>query len=78
MKIETKYDIGQHIWVVYKYREEISVYDDYIVEITVGKDCVEYLSENCDASYKEDEIIVYEDANKLVEKIKELLEVKDE
>lgn len=31
MKIETKYEIGDHIWVVYKHEGEVYVYDDQIV-----------------------------------------------
>lgn len=74
MKIETKYDIGQHIWVVYEYQEEICIYDDYITEVIMPKDgTVKYMSEKCDDTFKEEEIILYEDANKLVESIKEML-----
>ena len=38
MKIETKYEIGDHIWVVYKHEGEVYVYDDQIVNIVINED----------------------------------------
>lgn len=73
MKIETKYDVGQHIWVVDECKKEVSVYDDYIVTIVQEIDNLYYCSKEAYNEYKEDEIIPYEDTNKLVEKIKEIL-----
>ena len=38
MKIETKYDIGQRIWIVYEHKGEAHIYEDEIVEICFAKD----------------------------------------
>lgn len=76
MKIETKYEIGQHIWVVSKINggmPEVSVYDDYIEDIVIDKNGYTYATGDTYQEYKEDELILYEDTNKLVKKIKELL-----
>ena len=35
MKIETKFNIGDRVWVVYEYDSEIRVYSDYIKEILI-------------------------------------------
>ena len=45
MKIETKYDVGQHIWVVYRANQEVSVYDDYIATIVQDKDNYYYCTQ---------------------------------
>ena len=73
MKIETKYEIGQRIWIVYKRDGEVSVYDDYITSVVKDNERLYYTADIGYQEYKEDEIILYEDTNKLVEKIKELL-----
>ena len=35
MNIKTKYEIGQHIWVLYLDRKEVCVFDDVIKEINI-------------------------------------------
>ena len=35
MNIKTKYEIGQHIFVVYEANKEVSVYDDIITDFFV-------------------------------------------
>ena len=74
MTIKTKYEIGQRVWIVYENRGEVCVYDDYIEEICVGKDGLCYmLRDYCDDVVEED-IVLYEDTDKLVEKIKQTME----
>lgn len=69
MKIETKYEIGTHIWVVNEMGGEVSVYDDYIVDIIIEKDGLRYgLKEGCDDK-KEDEIILYKEKERLYDVI---------
>ena len=72
MEIKTKYNIGQHIWVVYEDRAEVSVYDTIIDAICYDKDGIDYIT-NEGNDYPEEQIIPYEDTNKLVAKIKELM-----
>lgn len=74
MKIETKYDIGQKIWVLYEVDGEVRIHDDEIKEIvinTAGK--VLYFANFCDEEIPEEYIILYEDNEKLLKEIKNLL-----
>ena len=72
MKLETKYDIGQHIWVVYEDKGVVSVYDDYIGWISYEDSLIYGLKESCN-DLNEEEIILYEDTEKLIEKIQKLM-----
>lgn len=74
MKIETKYDIGQRIWIVYEHKGEVHVYEDKIIEICIAEKGTVYLPNSCTDEVEESEIILYEDTDKLVERIKELTE----
>ena len=85
MKIETKYNIGDRIWVVYepiinnKYGQnqpagEISVYADEISSIEIDEDGITYVLKDSDyTELKEDEIILYHETDKLLEKIQGLM-----
>ena len=73
MEIKTKYDIGQHIWVVYEDTGIVCAYDDYIGWITYEDDLVYGLKESCN-DLSEEEIISYEDTDTLVERIKQLMQ----
>ena len=74
MTIKTKYEIGQHIWIVYEHRNEVHVYDDYISNIVIDDDGIMYSSKETYEEYKEEEIILYEETEKLIEKIKKLMQ----
>ena len=79
MQIKSKYDIGQRIWVVYENQGEVSVYDDYIDEICVNNEKqIYYILKNACIDREEKDIIFYEDTNRLVEKIKEILKESEE
>lgn len=75
MKIETKYEIGAHIWFVYAHEGEVHVYDDYIGDITINldKELVYYTREAYEELY-EDDIILYEDTEALVNRIKKVMD----
>ena len=74
MLIQTKYEIGQRVWIVFENKSEVCVYDDYIIEICVGKDGLCYmLRDYCDDVAEED-IVLYDETDKLVEKIKQIME----
>ena len=70
MKIETKYEIGQHIWVVYENKGEISLYDDYIGWITF-EDELQYGTKVSLETLSEEQIILYNDTETLIYRIKE-------
>ena len=73
MKIETKYDIGQRIWIVYEHKGEAHIYEDEIAEICFAKDEILYfLKKGCD-EVEEKDIILYEDTESLINKIKEIM-----
>ena len=85
MKIETKYNIGDKVWIVYEgdfYNSstgerqnscEVSIYTDTITEITFYENGLVYNFENCPEELKEDEIILYDEKDKLLQKIEELM-----
>ena len=74
MTIKTKYEIGQRVWIVYENRGEACVYDDYIDEIFVNDEGINYMLREACIDGKEENIIPYEDTDKLVEKIKQIME----
>ena len=79
MKIETKYNVGDKVWIVYEANTqyglagEVNVYDAEIERITVDSDGLYYNTQYCDK--KEDEIVPYEDKEALVAKIQELMNI---
>ena len=73
MIIKTKYEVGQHIWIVYEKKGEVGVYDDYISSID-WEDYLYYMTKETCEELKEDEIILYDDLTKLAERIKEIME----
>ena len=85
MDIKTKYNIGDRVWIVYEARisnkyindeptGEVSVYDDTISSIEIGKKGTFYLLEKADCiDVKEDEIILYDEKDKLLAKIQKLM-----
>lgn len=74
MEIKTKYEIGTHIWVIYENNGEICLYDDYIEEIAVGKDGYVYILKTACEEIKEEEIILYEEKEKLYDTIYKMME----
>lgn len=74
MQITTKYEIGEHIWFIYKNRGEVCIYDDYIVEITVDKDGIIYICKDVCEEIREEDIILYNDTINLGKRIQEIIE----
>lgn len=74
MVIQTKYEIGQRVWIVYENRGEVCVYDDTIAEIGVDDKRIYYILENACIDISEEDIVLYENTDKLAEKIKETME----
>ena len=73
MKIETKYELGEHIWYTYIHNDEIHVSDDYITEICIDNDGTEYWCKKAGDNLREDELVKYEDDIGLINRIKELM-----
>lgn len=65
-------EIGKHIWVVYINNKEIHVFDDYVESIVITKDGLWYCPETDFSEIPADEVIGYEDTDKLLKKIVEL------
>lgn len=76
MKIETKYDVGERIWIIDRGGSESSgevmVYSDVIAGINIDKDGITYWSSESYDEVKEDEVIPYSDTQKLLEIILEI------
>lgn len=72
MKIETKYEIGDHIWVVYTHDKEACVYDTHIACISYDKDGLQYITDEC-IELSEEEITLYDDEETLIKRIKEIM-----
>lgn len=74
MIIETKYNIGDHIWNIYEHNGEICLYDDYIGWICYENNELRYgLKITCN-DFKGENIILYNEKEKLVDRIYELME----
>lgn len=74
MKIQTKYEIGDKVWIVYENRGEVCVYDDYIDEICIGENGLYYMLKEACIDRAEEDIVLYENTDKLVEKIKQIMQ----
>ena len=74
MTIQTKYEIGQRVWIVYENNGEVCIYDDYIDEICVNKNGAYYMLKEACIDHTEKDIVLYDDTEKLVEKIKQTME----
>lgn len=74
MNIKTKYEIGTHIWIAYEAKGEVSVYDDYIADIVISNDGLIYGTKEAYQEIKEEDIILYEELDKLAEKVKQVMQ----
>jgi hypothetical protein len=72
MEIKTKYEIGQHIWIAYEDRGEVSVYDTWIESISYEKDGLIYFTKELN-DYPEEAIILYKEKDKLLERIETIM-----
>lgn len=74
MKIETKFNIGDRVWIVYENRGEVNVYSDEIDSMTIensGRLSIWFKDSDAMDVYEE-ELIEYNDLKKLAEKILEI------
>lgn len=78
MTIKTKYEIGQRVWIIYENQGEACIYDDYIDEICIGENGLYYMVKEACIDRAEEDIVSYDDTDKLVEKIKQTMqEIRD-
>lgn len=74
MKIETKYNLGDHVIAVYENNKEVCLYDDFISWISIEDRGICYgLAESC-TDYSSEEIFYYHDNEGIIKRIKEILE----
>ena len=86
MEIKTKYNIGDHIWIVQegsyfdsienkrKLSGEVEVIDDYIGSIVIVDESIIYLPKTADmVELEEQDIILDKEDNKLIAKIKDIM-----
>lgn len=88
MTIETKYNIGDRIWIAYEHNGEVHVYEDYITEVVIRGDIeltpmgstnnrkIEYIGKLCPEGIPEEEIVPYNDSDKLIRTIRRLNDAK--
>ena len=71
MKIETKFNIGERVWVVYEYNGELSVYSDVVDGFSIDNkgDLTVYLKDSDYFERNEYDLILYDDTEALIEKI---------
>ena len=74
MTIKTKYEIGQRVWIIYENQGEACIYDDYIDEICIGENGLYYMVKEACIDRAEEDIVLYEDTDKLVAKIKQTMQ----
>ena len=72
MKIETKYNIGDKVWVVYENQGEVSVYDTIVEEIVFNNKETYYYGKEAIDIY-EPNMILYNDSDELYNKIIDLM-----
>ena len=74
MKIETKFNIGDRVWIVYDYKGEVHVYSDEIDSITIEKNgkLLIWFKDSDAMDVYEEGLIEYEDLKTLAERILEL------
>ena len=73
MQINTKYEIGQHVWHIYENKGEVCVFDDFIGWITI-EDGITYGLKESYADVKEEDICLYEDTDTLLKRIVTIME----
>ena len=75
MNIKTKYDVGIHVWIVYEHNGEVHVYEDEIVNIVIDENKkLLYCSKCAYEEFEEKDIILYEELDKMAEKVKETMQ----
>lgn len=74
MKIETKFNIGDRIWVVYEHRGEIRIFSDEIDGMMIERDnkVTLYLKNSDAVDAHEEDMFEYNDMEGLMNKVKEL------
>lgn len=75
MKIETKYNFGDEVYIVYKEQGEIHIQRDVIDEVSISKELgLHYYPKNICAEFREEELIEVDRKDLLVERIDKLLD----
>lgn len=74
MKIETKFNIGDRVWIVYENRGEVNAYSDEIDSMTIGNSgrLLIWFKDSDAMDVYEEDLIRYEDLKTLSERILEL------
>ena len=80
MNIQTKFKLGQKVYIIFKEEKEpyVKIFDDVIEEIIVNSDGVIYYGKKIYKKFREEDIVSANDINKLISKIKELLKTDKE
>lgn len=74
MKIDSKYSVGDRIWVVYSHQGEVHIYDDVVSDVCVNNGGLYYILDAAGIDKKEEELILHCDEKRLLEKIEETMQ----
>lgn len=74
MQVETKYEIGQAVWIVYEKEGEIRIIADKISDVIVNEKGFYYLTQETYTELKEQDVVLYRNMDKLLVKLKEIME----
>ncbi len=77
MTINTKFGIGDKVYVIYEYDGDVIVSKDEIVEILISETQPIYYVSIIDDEIKEDNLVLDADRDKVIDKIDELLKKED-
>ena len=77
MLIQTKYAMGQRIWIVYKNKGEVCLYCEAISEIAFNTEKLCYITYSCN-EIQEKDVILENDKDKLFEAIQKIMKEIDE
>lgn len=76
MTINTKFGVGDEVYIIYKIDDEVRIFKDEIKEILIGEIKTIYYGSIVGFEIKEDELVLAEDRGKVIDKIDELLKEK--
>ena len=78
MKIETKFYIGQRVYIIFKEENDpyVKIFDDVITQIVIEKDKILYYGYKICEEFEEEDIVDIDHVGEVLQKIEKLLEVK--
>lgn len=73
MKINTKFNIGDHVWIIKEYKGMVCLYDDIIDYLYIDENGISYFMKEADVESNDADIVLYKDYTNLADKIYSLM-----